>query len=106
VNRYGGEPFPGAALPPRQGRPELMERYEAHTRHCRSCRGADQRLRQLQPLSWAVAASAAVASAWIGPGLWGVLALLLAVGAAAAGLRIASWLKLLRYGSGLPPRNR
>jgi hypothetical protein len=53
-----------------------------------------------------VAAIAAVASAWLGPGLWGVVALLMAVAAAAAGLRIATWLKLLRYGSGLPPRNR
>jgi phenylpropionate dioxygenase-like ring-hydroxylating dioxygenase large terminal subunit len=106
VNRYGSEPFPGEHLPPRQTRHALMERYEAHTLHCRSCRGADRRLRQLQPLCWAAAAIAAVASAWLGPGLWGAVALLMAVVAAAAGLRIATWLKLLRYGSGLPPRNR
>jgi phenylpropionate dioxygenase-like ring-hydroxylating dioxygenase large terminal subunit len=106
VNRYGSEPFPGECLPPRQTRRALMERYEAHTLHCRSCSGADRRLRQLQPLSWAVAAIAAVASAWLGPGLWGAVALLVAVGFAAAGLRMASWLQLLRYGSGLPPRNR
>jgi phenylpropionate dioxygenase-like ring-hydroxylating dioxygenase large terminal subunit len=106
VNRYGSEPFPGECLPPRQTRRALMERYEAHTLHCRSCSGADRRLRQLQPLSWAIAAIAAVASAWLGPGLWGAVALLVAVGFAAAGLRMASWLQLLRYGSGLPPRNR
>jgi phenylpropionate dioxygenase-like ring-hydroxylating dioxygenase large terminal subunit len=106
VNRYGSEPFPGEHLPPRQTRRALMERYEAHTLHCRSCSGADRRLRQLQPWSWAAAAIAAVASAWLGPGLWGAVALLLAVGFAAAGLRMASWLQLLRYGSGLPPRNR
>ena len=47
-----------------------------------------------------------MASAWLGPGLWGAVALLVAVGFAAAGLRMASWLQLLRYGSGLPPRNR
>jgi phenylpropionate dioxygenase-like ring-hydroxylating dioxygenase large terminal subunit len=106
VNRYGFEPFPGERLPPRQTRHALMERYEAHTLHCHSCSGADRGLRQLQPLSWAAAAIAAVASAWLGPGLWGAVALLMAVVAAAAGLRIATWLKLLRYGSGLPPRNR
>ncbi len=106
VNRYGSEPFPGERLPPRQTRHALMERYEAHTLHCRSCSGADRALRQLQPLSWAAAAIAAMASAWLGPGLWGVVALLVAVGFAAAGLRMARWLQLLRYGSGLPPRNR
>jgi len=106
VHRYGSEPFPGERLPPRLSRQALMERYAAHTAHCRSCSGADRRLRQLQPLSWAVAAIAAVASAWLGTGLWRVLALLLAVAAAAGALRIGGWLKLLRYGSGLPPRNR
>jgi Flp pilus assembly protein TadB len=83
-----------------------MERYEAHTLHCRSCSGADRALRQLQPLSWAAAAIAAVASAWLGAGLWGAVALLVAMGFAGAGLRMARWLQLLRYGSGLPPRNR
>ncbi|MBM5784839.1 MAG: Rieske 2Fe-2S domain-containing protein [Cyanobacteria bacterium K_DeepCast_35m_m1_288] len=106
VNRYGSEPFPGERLPPRQTRHALMERYEAHTLNCSSCSGADRALRQLQPLSWAAAALAAMASAWLGPGLWGVVALLVAVGFAAAGLRMARWLQLLRYGSGLPPRNR
>jgi hypothetical protein len=106
VNRYGGEPFPGEPLPPRQGRHALMERYEAHTRHCRSCSGADRRLRQLQPLSWGLAAAAALAAAWLGAGLWGGLALLVAVAAAVGGLRIQRWLELLRYGNGLPPRNR
>jgi phenylpropionate dioxygenase-like ring-hydroxylating dioxygenase large terminal subunit len=106
VNRYGCEPFPGEPLPPRQSRHQLMERYEAHTRHCRSCAGADRRLRQLQPLSWGMAAMAALAAAWLGPGLAGVVALLVAMAASLAGLRIRSWLRQLRYGSGLPPRNR
>ena len=106
VNRYGGEPFPDLSLPPRQGRQELMERYEAHTRHCRSCAGADRRLQQVQPLSWGLAALAAVGAAWLGPGIPGLAALMLAGAAALSGLRIRRWLKLLRYGNGLPPRNR
>ena len=106
LNRYGGEPFPGDQLPPRQTRRELMERYEAHTRHCRSCSGADRRLQQLLPLSWGLAAAGAVAAAWFGPGLAGATALLVAAAAGLSGLRIRGWLKLLRYGDGLPPRNR
>ena len=82
-----------------------MERYDAHTRHCRSCAGADRRLRQVQPLSWGMAAIAALAAAWLGAGLWGGLALMLAMAASLAGLRIQRWLELLRYGNGLPPRN-
>jgi hypothetical protein len=105
VNRYGSEPFPGEPLPPRQSRHQLMERYDAHTRHCRSCAGADRRLRQVQPLSWGMAAIAALAAAWLGAGLWGGLALMLAMAASLAGLRIQRWLELLRYGNGLPPRN-
>ena len=106
VNRYGGEPFAGHSLPPRQSRSALMERYEAHTRHCRSCSGADRSLRQLQPISWAAAALALLAAAWLGPGPWGLLALVLAAGAGLSGLRIRRWLVELRHGSGLPPRNR
>ena len=106
VNRYGGEPFAGQPLPERQSRQALMERYEAHTRHCHSCSGADRRLRRWQPISWAVVGLALVSAAWLGPGAWGALALLLALAATAAGLRIGSWLALLRYGSGRPPRNR
>ena len=106
VNRYGGEPFPGECLPPRLSRRELMERYEAHTRHCRSCAGADRRLKRLQPISWGLAAIAAVTAAWLGPGLWGALALVIAAAAGFGGLKIQSWLAQLRYGSGRPPRNR
>ena len=106
VNRYGGEPLPGQPLPPRLSGRSLMERFDAHTRHCRSCAGADRRLRQLQPLSWWLAALAALTAAWLGPGLGGAIALLVAVAAALASLRIRRWLGLLRYGSGLPPRNR
>ena len=83
-----------------------MERDEAHTRHCRSCAVADRRLRQLQPLCIGLGLAALVGAAWLGPTLPGGLALLLAVALGAASLRIQSWLQQLRYGSGLPPRNR
>ena len=106
LKRYGGEPFPDAQLPPRLGRRELMERYEAHTRHCRSCAGADRRLRQLQPFCWGLAAVAAVAAAWLGSTMTGAAALLVAIAAGLSGLRTHRWLGLLRYGNGLPPRNR
>ena len=83
-----------------------MERYDAHTRHCRSCAGADRGLQRMQPISWGLAAIAAVAAAWLGPGLWGAVALVLAAAAGLGGLKIKSWLAQLRYGSGRPPRNR
>jgi hypothetical protein len=106
INRYGGEPFPGQPLPPRQPLVPLMERYEAHTRHCRSCAGAHRRLPQLCAAAGVVALLALVAAAWSGPGWGGALAL--AVSAAAAALRHQGqrWLDGLQRGSGLPPRNR
>jgi len=106
VNRYGGEPCPGEALPPRQTRRKLMERYQAHTLHCRSCAGADRRLQQLEPISWSLAAISAVVAAWLGPGFWGLISVLIAATAGFSAVRIRSWLEQLRYGSGRPPRNR
>lgn len=106
VNRYGGEPFPGQPLPPRQSRHALMERYEAHTQHCRSCSGADRALQRLRPLCIGLGLAALVAATWFGASLAGALALLLAVALGAATLRIQNWLQQLRYGNGLPPRNR
>ena len=106
VNRHGGEPFPGTALPARQSRHALMERYEAHTLHCRSCSGADRNLRRLRPLCIGLGLGALPVAAWLGPTLPGALALLVALAAGAGLLRIQGWLQQLRYGSGLPPRNR
>lgn len=105
VNRYGGEPFPGQPLPQRQNRQALMERFEAHTRHCRSCAGADRRLKRLQPLCWILVALAGLGAAWSGPGWAGGIALAFGVALALAAWRIRRWRQLLRFGSGLPPRN-
>jgi phenylpropionate dioxygenase-like ring-hydroxylating dioxygenase large terminal subunit len=105
VNRYGGEPFPGQPLPQRQTRQALMERFEAHTRHCRSCAGADRRLKRLQPLCWILVALAGLGAAWSGPGWAGGIALAFGVALALAAWRIRRWRQLLRFGSGLPPRN-
>ncbi|MEB3322452.1 MAG: cell death suppressor protein Lls1, partial [Synechococcaceae cyanobacterium] len=103
---HGGLPFPGQPLPGRLDDEALLERWESHGRHCRSCRGADRRLRGLAPGSWALAALAAVASAWWGPGVAGAAALLLAAGAAALALRCGRWREQLRRGQRIPPRNR
>lgn len=48
INRFGGEPFPNAALPPLLDDTTLLERYESHTRHCRSCRTALSRIEWFQ----------------------------------------------------------
>ena len=106
VNRYGGEPFPGQRLPPREGLVPLMERYEAHTRHCRSCAGAHRRLTPLRNAAGGVALLALLVAAWCGPGWWGALALAVAAGAAVLRWQCLRWLDQLRRGSGNPPRNR
>jgi len=106
VNRYGGEPFPGQPLPPRQPLPQLMDRDDAHTRHCRSCSGAQRRLPQLRTAAGAVAVVALVVAAWCGPNAGGALALVVAAAAAALRWQGQRWLEQLRRGSGQPPRNR
>ena len=106
VNRYGGEPFPGQPLPPRQPLAPLMDRFEAHTRHCRSCSGAHRRLPQLRAVAGAVALLALVVAGWCGPSWAGALALGGAAAAAAVRQQGQRWLDQLQRGSGLPPRNR
>jgi phenylpropionate dioxygenase-like ring-hydroxylating dioxygenase large terminal subunit len=48
ADRYQADPFPGQVLPPPQGKAQLLDRYESHTKHCASCRGAMQRMRKIQ----------------------------------------------------------
>ena len=109
VNRYGGEPFPAQALPPRLDQAALMERFEAHTRHCRSCSGALQRLRRLHQLLGLLLVAALAALAWLGGSQAGwpaAAALLLAAADLALRWRCGLWIEQLQRGSGLPPRNR
>ncbi|MFM8260050.1 MAG: Rieske 2Fe-2S domain-containing protein [Vulcanococcus sp.] len=108
VNRYGGEPFPGQPLPPRQGRTALMDRLEAHTHHCRSCATALRRLERARQACGLLLVLALALLAWLGGGQagWPALAALL-LAAAALLLRGQSerWIRQLQRGSGEPPRN-
>ena len=105
-NRYAGEPFLGQRLPPRLSRDQLMDRYEAHTRHCRSCSGALRQLQRLNQIGLVLAGLGLALTAWMGASPAGAVGLLVA--AAALGLRwpCSRWIRGLRRGSGLAPRNR
>ncbi|QPN63391.1 Rieske 2Fe-2S domain-containing protein [Synechococcus sp. CBW1004] len=106
VNRHGGEPFPGQALPPRLDREALMEREQAHTRHCRSCSGALRRLRLVRRICEAVVV-AGLALAAVLPAVGArLIALMLVLAAVLLRARCLGWIEGLRRGSGLPPRNR
>jgi phenylpropionate dioxygenase-like ring-hydroxylating dioxygenase large terminal subunit len=48
ADQYQYDPFPGQVLPPSQGRTQLLDRYESHTKHCASCRGALTRIEQIR----------------------------------------------------------
>ena len=106
VHRYGGEPFPGQPLPPRQGDTALMDRFEAHTRHCRSCSGALRRLKRLRQLCIPVALAALATAAWCGASPTALVALLLVAASAALHRQCSRWMEQLQQGSGQPPRNR
>ena len=105
-NRYAGEPFLGQRLPPRLSRDQLMDRYEAHTRHCRSCSGALRQLQRFNQIGLVLAGLGLALTAWMGASPAGAVGLLVA--AAALGLRwpCSRWIRGLRRGSGLAPRNR
>jgi phenylpropionate dioxygenase-like ring-hydroxylating dioxygenase large terminal subunit len=48
VQDFAADPFAGEALPPRQNRPELLDRYHSHTIHCHSCRQALANIQRLR----------------------------------------------------------
>jgi phenylpropionate dioxygenase-like ring-hydroxylating dioxygenase large terminal subunit len=111
LQRHGGEPFPGRALPERLSRTALMDRYDAHTRHCRSCSGALRRLERwhaacaLATVLALAGLALAAGSAGLGPGP-ATAALLLLVAALAGRWQCGRWIEQLRRGAGEPPRNR
>ena len=48
VNKYSGDPFPGATLPPRLPREKLLDRYYSHTQKCSSCSKALANIRRIR----------------------------------------------------------
>jgi len=106
VNRHGGEPFPGQALPARLDRRALMDRLHSHTDHCRACSGALTAIQRWRPLVGALPWAGILLVA-LRPSPWGVAAgLALAVFALLLGARLDRWARDLRTGDGHPPRNR
>lgn len=61
VNKYSGDPFPGATLPPRLPREKLLDRYYSHTQKCSSCSKALANIRRVR-MGCAVGAAIAFSS--------------------------------------------
>ena len=106
VQRYGGEPFPGQPLPPRQNRALLMDRAETHTRHCRSCGGALRRLQWLHRCSGPAIVLTLGGTAWVGATPLGLTLLLLTAALLGLRWRVSGWITQLQHGTGEAPRNR
>lgn len=106
VNRYSGDPFPSASLPPRLDRLALMERERAHTVHCAACSGALRGIRRWRPAVATVPWLALLAIAlWPTPWLL-VLGVCVAAAARALLWQLGLWEQALRTGDARPPRNR
>jgi len=48
VNKYSGDPFPGATLPSTLPRERLLDRYYSHTQKCSSCSKALANIRRVR----------------------------------------------------------
>jgi Pheophorbide a oxygenase len=109
VQDFAADPFPGAPLPPWQGRTELLDRYYSHTIHCRSCR---QALANIQRWRLGLAALSAIAGTmlpWavaLGVGYWPLMLLsLLPLVAIAAWFGLGQLERQFYAGREIPPRN-
>jgi phenylpropionate dioxygenase-like ring-hydroxylating dioxygenase large terminal subunit len=110
VNHYQAELFPNTPLPPAQSKPQLLDRYHAHTINCRSCSAALSNLQKLQFAlgltafgGWAGGSVLAVTST----GTWPIYLAIAIVGLSLGGRWQAGRLiQRLRYGQEIPPRNR
>ncbi len=60
VNNYGGDPFPGATLPPALPREKLLDRYYSHTQKCSSCSKALTNIRRVR-----MGCTVSAAIAWV-----------------------------------------
>lgn len=115
VNTYSAEPFPDAALPPRQSTEALLDRYHSHTQHCASCRGALTNVQRLKGISagvglagWAIWLIVLLLSSVHSQPfpVAGVLAGFLPLLGAGAWLGLSQLEKRFYEGRAIPPRNQ
>ena len=90
VNKYSGDPFPGATLPPRLPREKLLDRYYSHTQKCSSCSKALANIRRIR-MGCAVTAAIAFSSAPILTLLLNQTAVLAALSTAVSLAFLAAW---------------
>jgi phenylpropionate dioxygenase-like ring-hydroxylating dioxygenase large terminal subunit len=90
VNKYSGDPFPGATLPPRLPREKLLDRYYSHTQKCSSCSKALANIRRIR-MGCAVTAAIAFSSTPILTLLLNQTALLAALSTAVSLAFLAAW---------------
>jgi phenylpropionate dioxygenase-like ring-hydroxylating dioxygenase large terminal subunit len=106
VREFGGAPFPGQLLPPRQLNEPLLERWHAHTRHCRACSGALTGIRRWRSVLLTAMGAAVLGFAAVP---WQSLRIALVVLLALGGLllrTLAGWERRLLQGDGVAPRNQ
>jgi len=90
VNKYSGDPFPGATLPPRLPREKLLDRYYSHTQKCSSCSKALANIRRIR-MGCAVTAAIAFSSTPILTLLLNQTAVLAALSTAVSLAFLAAW---------------
>jgi phenylpropionate dioxygenase-like ring-hydroxylating dioxygenase large terminal subunit len=90
VNNYGGDPFPGATLPPRLPREKLLDRYYSHTQKCSSCSKALANIRRVR-MGCAVGAAIAFSSTSILTLFLNQTAVLAAISTAVSLTFLAAW---------------
>ena len=90
VNNYGGDPFPGATLPPRLPREKLLDRYYSHTQKCSSCSKALANIRRVR-MGCAVGAAIAFSSTPILTLFFNQTAVLAALSTAVSLALFAAW---------------
>ena len=106
INSYAGLPFPNTDLAAELSRDALLDRYNTHTKSCASCSSALKRLEFLDSIGpWLLIGLIVTAFGSQTLVLKGSL-LLLAIIMFGIGQQKKRWIKLLRIGDGLPPRNQ
>lgn len=105
INTYAGLAFPNAILAAELSREELLDRYNSHTKSCASCSTALKRLELVDAINpWLVIGLIVAGFSSKTLLLKGSLVLIAFI-IFGIGQRIKRWVKLLRIGDGLPPRN-
>jgi phenylpropionate dioxygenase-like ring-hydroxylating dioxygenase large terminal subunit len=105
LNNYGGVPFPKSKLPPEANRSALLDRYNSHTLSCKSCSSALKRLETFETwLPW-ILLTLLFGFVFNQNPSQKILIFVFALFTALFSQKAKSWIKQLKQGNGIPPRN-